>query len=165
VFDKSPTPSPNAPRPSPAEERPGPEDERIALRCNRKELQLLDSFVANGEFSSRSELMRAALREFLRGKALAGAMIPGDSDTVEVPVRIRRDELATFASYGELVANGATVPAVAAELLRRGALELKVAELVASARGSVRRSTEERQQLTGLQETGAALTRRGIVGR
>jgi len=125
----------------------------------------LDSFVANGEFRSRSELMREALREFLRSRALAGAMIPGDADTVEISVRIRRDELETFAAYGELVANGAQPPEVAAQLLRRGALELKVAELVAGARQSVHRSAEERQQLKGLRATGAELTRRGIVGR
>lgn len=165
MFDNTPSPDPERPPAPTAEERPGPEDERIALRCNRKELQLLDSFVANGEFRSRSELMRAALREFLRGRALSGAMVSGPTDAVEVAVRVRRDELAEFAAYGELVANGAAVPAVLAELARRGALELKVRELVANARQSVRQSAESREQVEGLQRAGAELTRRGIVGR
>jgi Arc/MetJ-type ribon-helix-helix transcriptional regulator len=165
VFDKTRNPPSAPPRSETPEERPGPEDERIALRCNRKELQLLDSFVANGEFRSRSELMREALREFLRGRALSGAMISGESGTVEVAIRIRQDELATFAAYAELVANGAQVPDALATITRRGALELKVAELVASARQSVRQSSEVREQLNGLQRTGADLTRRGIVGR
>jgi Arc/MetJ-type ribon-helix-helix transcriptional regulator len=165
VFDKTEPQRPEPPRPSSAEPRPGPEDERIALRCNRKELQLLDSFVANGEFRSRSELMREALREFLRGRAMSGAMISGETDTVEVPVRMRRDEVATFSTYGELVANGSPLPAVLAELVRRGAFELKVTELVAAARGSVRSSAASREQLRGLRRAGAELERKGVIGR
>ena len=147
------------------DERPGPEDERIALRCNRKELQLLDSFVTNGEFKSRSELMRAALRAFLRERALSGAMIPGATENVEVPLRIRSDELDTFAAYGELVENGSPLSAVLAALVRRGAFELKVADLVANARQSVRKSADARAQLVGLERVGAELSRKGVVGR
>jgi Arc/MetJ-type ribon-helix-helix transcriptional regulator len=165
VFDKAPTPSPNAPRVPIPEERPGPEDERIALRCNRKELQLLDSFVASGEFASRSELMREALREFLRGRALSGAMIPGDADAVEVPVRIRRDEFEQFRAYGECVANGATVEQVLALFVRRAAYESEVAEQVAAALDSVRRSAESREKAQGLERTRSDLARKGIIGR
>lgn len=165
MFDNPPPTDPEAPSAGSTGERPGREDERIALRCNRKELQLLDSFVANGEFESRSELMRAALREFLRVRAWSGAMVPGGTDTVEVSVRLRRDEFDALAAYGELVAGGSKVPSVVAELTRRGALELKVAELVAQARQSVRRSEESREQVAGLSRTSAELTRRGIIGR
>jgi Arc/MetJ-type ribon-helix-helix transcriptional regulator len=165
VFDKTPSPRPELPRSASTEERPGPEDERIALRCNRKELQLLDSFVASGEFASRSELMREALREFLRARALSGAMIPGDTDSVEVPVPIRRDEFEQFREYGECVANGLSVENTLALLVRRGALETKVAEQVAAARDSRRRSVESREQALGLERARTGLTRRGIIGR
>lgn len=165
MFDNPPNPSPPAADPKSVDERPGPEDERIALRCNRKELQLLDSFVANGEFRSRSELMRAALRAFLKERALSDAMVPGAAESVTVPLQIRPDEVATYAAYGELVENGAKLPAVLAGLVRRGALELKVSELVAGARQSVRRSAEAREQLVELQRTGAELSRKGVVGR
>ncbi len=165
MFDNSPNPSPQETDPRSVAERPGPEDERIALRCNRKELQLLDSFVTNGEFKSRSELMRAALRAFLRERALSGAMIPGATENVEVPLRIRSDELDTFAAYGELVENGSPLSAVLAALVRRGAFELKVADLVANARQSVRKSADARAQLVGLERVGAELSRKGVVGR
>jgi Arc/MetJ-type ribon-helix-helix transcriptional regulator len=165
VFDNSPHPNPQSRGSDSAAPRPGPEDERIALRCNRKELQLLDSFVASGEFSSRSELMRAALRAFLHERALSGAMVPGATDTIEVRVRLRSDELATYSAYGELVENGSPVPSVLAALVRRGALETKVSELVAQARASVRQSAVAREQVQELQRTGDELSRRGIVGR
>ena len=165
MFDKPEPQPPRRARSTATETRPGPEDERIALRCNRKELQLLDSFVSTGEFRSRSELMRAALREFLRGRAAVGAMISGEGDTVEVPVPVRRDEVATFSAYGELVANGSPLPSVLVELARRGALELKVAELVAAARSSVRSSAESREQIAGLRRAGAELERKGVIGR
>ncbi|HEV2316348.1 MAG TPA: ribbon-helix-helix domain-containing protein [Thermoplasmata archaeon] len=165
MFDKSSeSSSDSGPRPGAVREA-RPEDERIALRCNRRELQLLDTFVASGEFRSRSELMREALREFLRARALAGAVLPAETETVEVSVRLRRDEFEDITAYGELVAEGAAVPALLAQLLRRGALELKVTEQVAQARQSVRRSVEERAQLKGLENAGAQLTRQGIVGR
>ena len=165
MFDKPEPPASPPDRSTGTDARPGPQDEPIPLRCNRKELQRLDSFVTNGEFRSRSELMRAALREFLRGRALSGAMISGEGDTVEVPVRVRRDEVATLSAYGTLVANGSPLPAVLAELARRGALELKVAELVAAARGSVRASAESREQIAGLRRAGAELERKGVIGR
>jgi Arc/MetJ-type ribon-helix-helix transcriptional regulator len=165
VFDKSEESSPDAGPRVGALRGLRPEDERIALRCNRRELQLLDTFVASGEFRSRSELMREALREFLRGRAQAGAVLPAETTAVDVTVQIRRDEFEDITAYGELVANGAAVPALLAQLLRRGALELKVTEQVTHARQSVRRSAEERAQLKGLENAGAKLTRQGIVGR
>ncbi len=148
--------------------RIGPEDERIALRCNRKELALVDSFVANGEFRSRSELMRAALHEFLRTRALsavptpAAAQLPG---LVEIPVRLRPEEAEAYATYAELVGNGRPRADVLAEVLRRGELELKVSELVARSRASVHEATAQRARLRGLEESGRDLERQGVVGR
>lgn len=155
-------------RPRVARREPvGPEDERIALRCNRKELQLVDSFVTSGEFASRSELMRAALREFLRARAVSAIELPraAVSSLVEAPVRLRPDEIETYSAYGKLVANGRALSDILAELVRRGDLELKVSELVQHARESVRRAVVAREQLDELNRSGEDLERKGVVGR
>jgi len=109
-----------------------PEDARIALRCNRKELQLVDSFVVNGEFSTRSELMRAALHAFLRSRAMSTAPTPAvDAEgLIEVPVRLRPEEYAALETYAHHVANGRSVRDILAEIVRRGEMEMKVHELV-----------------------------------
>lgn len=164
MFDNAAT-GPSEPARRAPRGRVGPEDERIALRCNRKELQLVDSYVANGEFASRSELMREALREFLRARALPAVADPDPRGLVEVRVPLRVEEAETYRAYGELIANGRSLEDVAAELLRRGDLELKVSELVARARASVRQAAETRAQIDGLQRTGAELERRGLLGR
>ena len=167
MFDNAP-PGRTRPAPEPADDRRGPEEERIALRCTRKELQLLDSFVADGEFRSRSELMRAALREFLRTRAAAVAtppVAPRPTDLVEVPVRLRAAEVETFRDYASQVANGRELGDLIADLVRRGELELKVAELVERARRSRREGEEARQRLDELARSGADLERRGVVGR
>jgi Arc/MetJ-type ribon-helix-helix transcriptional regulator len=143
------------------------EDERIALRCNRKELQLLDSFVSNGEFASRSELMREALRSFLRARALS-ATPPARVDPtgiVEIPVRLRSDELETLGAYARLVGNDRPLGDVLAEFVRRAELELKVVELVQRARSSVQQAAEQRAQVGALQESARDLERKGVVGR
>ncbi|HTS32533.1 MAG TPA: hypothetical protein VMI55_01155 [Thermoplasmata archaeon] len=147
--------------------REGAEDARIALRCNRKELQLVDSYVANGEFPTRSELMRAALHAFLRARTLSAAPTPAvDAEGyVEVPVRLRPEEYAGFETYSRHVANGRPVRDILAEIVRRGEMELKVQELVARARTAVRDAVETRAQVGSLQESGKDLERRGVVGR
>ncbi|MCI4363425.1 MAG: ribbon-helix-helix domain-containing protein [Thermoplasmata archaeon] len=165
MFDKTKTPAPASTPLSRSRERPGPEDERIALRCNRRELQLLDTFVATGEFGSRSELMREALRQFLRGRAFSGTFVPGDADSADVPVRLRRDELVEFATYGEQVSNGQPLSSVLAELVRRGAIELRVSDLVARARSSVKLSAEARERLEALDASARELERKGVLGR
>jgi len=144
-----------------------PEDARIALRCNRKELQLVDSFVTNGEFPTRSELMRAALHAFLRARALSTAPTPAvDAEGfIEVPVRLRPEEYAAFETYSRHIANGRPVRDILAEIVRRGELELKVQELVQRARATVRDAVETRAQVGALQESGKDLERRGVVGR
>jgi Arc/MetJ-type ribon-helix-helix transcriptional regulator len=148
--------------------RIGPEDERIALRCSRKELQALDSFVMNGEFRSRSELMRAALREFLRARAMSTVATPPTADAaglIEVPVRLRAEEAETLSTYGALVGNGRSLSDVVAELVRRGEMELKVAELVQRHRASTHQAAESRAQLGALQRSGKDLEDKGVVGR
>lgn len=143
------------------------EDARIALRCNRAELHLVDSFVANGEFPTRSELMRAALHAFLRSRALSAAPTPAvDADGfVEVAVRLRPEEYATLETYARHVANGRPVRDLLAEWIRHREMELKVQELVARARATVRDAVETRAQAAALRESGSDLERKGVVGR
>jgi Arc/MetJ-type ribon-helix-helix transcriptional regulator len=166
VFDKAPEGKPARPQANEAAPE-ADEDARIALRCNRKELQLVDSFVVSGEFATRSELMRSALHAFLRARALSTAPAPTlDAEGyVEVPVRLRPEEYAAFETYSRHVANGRPVRDILAEIVRRGELELKVQELVARARATVREAVETRAQYGALQESGKDLERRGVVGR
>lgn len=167
MFDKS----SRRPDTAPPDSREGaaPEDERIALRCSLKELQLVDSFVSSGEFRNRSELVRQAVRAFLRSRAASG--VPGVSappaprDLVEVAVRLRSDEVETIRIYGDLAANGQELEDLLAQLVRRGELELKVTETVARARASVRGSEAARERLHALGQTGDRLERKGVVGR
>ena len=148
------------------------EEERIAVRCTRRELQHLDSFVVSGEFATRSELIRAALRDFLARRARAEPVLaPAPSTQPQAVaaaegsfVPLRRDELETFEAYGRLVANGTQLEDMLSQLVRRGALELKVEELVAKHRSQVRGAAERRTQEEELQQTSAKLERRGILG-
>jgi Arc/MetJ-type ribon-helix-helix transcriptional regulator len=166
VFDNAPKRNPKRSRvPEAVPEEP--EDARIALRCNRKELRLVDSFVSQGEFSTRSELMRAALHAFLRSRALSTAPTPPvDAEGfVEVPVRLRPEEYAVLETYAQHIANGRAVRDVLAEIVRHGEMELKVNELVQRARATVREAVETRTQVGALQESGKDLERKGVVGR
>jgi Arc/MetJ-type ribon-helix-helix transcriptional regulator len=166
VFDNAPDGKSDRPRGA-GPSREATEDARIALRCNRKELQLVDSFVTNGEYPTRSELMRAALHAFLRARTLSTAPTPAvDAEgLVEVPVRIRPEEYAAIVTYSQHIANGRPVQDVLAEIVRRGELELKVSELAQRARATVRDAVETRAQVGALQESGKDLERRGVVGR
>lgn len=166
VFDKDPkrTPVPGA---EPVDVREESEDARIALRCNRKELRLVDSFVLSGEYDSRSELMRSALHAFLRSRALSAAPTPPvDAEGyIEVPVRLRPDEYAVFETYARHVANGQSVRDLLATLVRHGESEFKVREHAARARDSVREAVATRAQAGALQESAKDLERKGVVGR
>ena len=144
-----------------------PEEARIALRCNRKELRLVDSFVTNGEFSTRSELIRAALHAFLRSRAMSTAPTPPvDAEgLVEVPVRLRPEEYAALETYAQHVANRSSVKDILAEIVRRGEMEMKVHELVQRARATVREAVETRTQVGALGESAKDLERKGVVGR
>ncbi len=166
MFDNAPDPADERVR-APEAGREGPEDARIALRCNRKELRLVDSFVASGEFPTRSELMRAALHAFLRSHAMSTAPTPPvDAEGfIEVPVRLRPEEYAALETYARHVANGRPVRDLLAEIVRRGELEMKVHELVQRARATVREAVETRTQVGALTESGKDLERKGVVGR
>lgn len=166
MFDNAPDPAKERVR-APEARREEPEDARIALRCNRKELRLVDSFVASGEFPTRSELMRAALHAFLRSHAMSTAPTPPvDAEGfIEVPVRLRPEEYAALETYARHVANGRPVRDLLAEIVRRGELEMKVHELVQRARATVREAVETRTQVGALTESGKDLERKGVVGR
>jgi Arc/MetJ-type ribon-helix-helix transcriptional regulator len=166
VFDNASNPTNERAR-VPEARREEPEDARIALRCNRKELQLVDSFVASGEFPTRSELMRAALHAFLRSRAMSTAPRPAvDAEGfVEVPVRLRPEEYAALETYAQHVANGRPVRDILAEIVRRGELEMKVHELVDRARATVREAVETRTRMGALEESGKDLERKGVLGR
>ena len=165
MFDKAPaSQSPGSAEPD--DGRVGPEDERIALRCNRRELQLVDSFVASGEFRTRSELMRQALRDFLRARASSAvAPAPDASGLIEVPVRLRRDELETLIAHAKLVGNDRPVGDLLSELVRRGVLVAMFAELVHRHRLSLPQWEETRAAVAALERTGRRLEGRGVVGR
>ncbi|HTT26207.1 MAG TPA: ribbon-helix-helix domain-containing protein [Thermoplasmata archaeon] len=167
MFDNAPSDAARRSR-EPGQDRRALEEERIALRCTLKELQLLDSFVASGEFSSRSELMRAALREFLRARAASVVpplAPPRPTDLVEVPVRLRVSEVEAFRDYASQVANGRELGDVLADLVRRGELELKVSELLERARQFRREDARTRERLGDLARSSEDLERRGVVGR
>jgi Arc/MetJ-type ribon-helix-helix transcriptional regulator len=165
VFDNAPEGKFARRRAEPSPE--ATEDARIALRCYRKELELVDAFVRSGEFATRSELMRAALHAFLQVRALSAAPAPAvDAEGfIEVPVRLRPEEYALFETYSRLVANGRPVRDLLAEVVRRGEKEMEVQELAARARATVREAVKTRAQVGELQESTKDLERRGVVGR
>lgn len=167
MFDKARSGTARRGRDDGPDRAQGSEDARIALRCDRRELDLVDSFVASGEFSSRSELMRAALYAFIRSRAQSTTPTPRvDTDgLVPTNVRLRPDEYATFVAYARTVCNGRPVEDVLAEVLRRGEIELKVHELAARARTTVQEAVENRARVGALQESASDLERRGVVGR
>ena len=143
------------------------DDARIALRCNRKELELLDSFVAHGEFESRSELMRAALHAFVRSRAMSAAPTPrvDAQGLVEAPVRLRPDEYASLAAYAKTVGNGRPLGDLLAELVRHGEAKLGLTEVLERSHEAVRDAASAREKVGKLQESSKDLERRGVVGR
>jgi len=166
VFDKNPKRE-REPSKAPEVVSDEAEDARIALRCNRNELRLVDSFVTSGEFESRSELMRSALHAFLRNRTLSAAPSPPvDAEGfVEVPVRLRPHEYAVFEAYARDVMNGQPVRDVLAAIVRHGESELKVREHAERARATVREAVENRAHAGALQESAKDLERKGVVGR
>ncbi|MCI4335723.1 MAG: ribbon-helix-helix domain-containing protein [Thermoplasmata archaeon] len=150
----------------PSDDRIGPEDERIALRCNRRELQLMDSFVADGEFRTRSELMREALRSFLRDRAMSAVVPAAEAgEIVEVPVRLRREEVAMLIVHAKLVGNDRPLGDLLAELVRVGEMQGQVADLVQRHSRFVHEAAAARAQVEALGKAGQRLKDRGFVGR
>ena len=147
--------------------RSDPEDARIALRCNRKELQLVDSFVTSGEYPTRSELMRAALHAFLRSRAMSTAPTPPvDADgLVEVSVRLSPEEYADIEAYARHIGNRQDVRDTLAMVVRHGERSLQLHELAERARSQARNAAETRTRVGALTDSGRDLERKGVVGR
>ena len=149
------------------------EEERVGVRCPRRELQFLDSFVVSGEFRTRSELIRAALRDFLARRARAGseATTSAVPKTHEAPVAaagapgsFRPEELDVLQGYADLVMNGASMGDALATIVRLGLSLEKVRTAVEEQRSLVRGSAERRNKVEGAERTSQELERRGYLG-
>jgi Arc/MetJ-type ribon-helix-helix transcriptional regulator len=149
------------------------EEERVGVRCARRELQFLDSFVVSGEFRTRSELIRAALKDFLARRARADSEAPTSTAprTHEAPVAaaaglvsFRPEEMELLQSYADLVLNGASIGDALAAIVRQGLSMEKVRTVVAEQRGLVRDSAERRTKVEGAGQTSQELERRGYLG-
>ena len=143
------------------------EDARIALRCTLAELRLVDSFVTSGEYTTRSELLRAALHAFLRSRAMSSTPTPTvDADgLVEVAIRLTPEECAAAEAYARHMANRAELRDALALIFRYGEKELEVHEHARRLREQNREAAEARARVGELSESGRDLERKGVVGR
>ncbi|MDE1821447.1 MAG: hypothetical protein KGJ23_00920 [Euryarchaeota archaeon] len=148
------------------------EEERVGVRCSRRELQFLDSFVVSGEFRTRSELIREALKDFLARRAREVPEAPATTQprTHTAPVQgnaagsFRPEELELLTEYAELVLNGASVGDALAAIVRQGIPMEKVRTVVAEQRALVRDSAERRTKVENAGRTSQELERQGYLG-
>ncbi len=166
VFDDAPR-RPSAALQRADDRRRDLEDARIALRCNRKELELVDSFVSSGEYESRSELVRAALHAFLRSRALSTVPTPPrDSEGfVEVPVRLKPHEYEEWTAYAHFLEDDRPLREILGRFLREAQVSRNVRDLVLYHRQSHRNAVGQQEGTAALRESGKDLQRRGVVGR
>jgi Arc/MetJ-type ribon-helix-helix transcriptional regulator len=143
------------------------EDARIAVRCTLSELRLVDSFVASGEYTTRSELLRAALHAFLRSRAMSSTPTPPvDAEgLVEVSIRLKPEECAAAEAYARHMGNRAELRDILALIFRYGEEHLEVHKHAQRARERSREAAEVRDRVGELSESGRDLERRGVVGR
>ena len=143
------------------------EDARIALRCPRAELRLVDSFVASGEFATRSELLRAALHAFVRSRTMSSTPTPRvDADgLVEVAIRLTPEECAAAEAYARHMGNRAELRDTLALIFRYGEEKLDVRHHAQRVREHNREAVETRTRVGELSESGRDLERKGVVGR
>jgi Arc/MetJ-type ribon-helix-helix transcriptional regulator len=143
------------------------EEARIALRCTLAELRLVDSFVASGEYATRSELLRAALHAFLRSRALSSTPTPPvDADGfVEVAIRLTPEECAAAEAYARHMGNRAELRDTLALIFRYGEKALEVREHARRVREQNREAVETRTRVGELSDSGRDLERKGVVGR
>jgi len=143
------------------------EEARIALRCTLAELRLVDSYVASGEYGTRSELLRAALHAFLRSRAMSSTPTPPvDADgLVEVAIRLKPEEYAAAEAYGHHMHNRAELRDTLAFIFRYGEEKLEVRKYAQRGRELGREAAETRARVGELSESGRDLERRGVVGR
>ncbi len=143
------------------------EEARIALRCTLAELRLVDSFVASGEYTTRSELLRAALHAFLRSRALSSTPTPPvDAEgLVEVAIRLTPEECAAAEAYARHMGNRAELRDTLALIFRYGEKALEVREHARRVREQNREAVETRTRVGELSDSGRDLERKGVVGR
>ena len=143
------------------------EDARIALRCNLRELRMVDSYVASGEYATRSELLRAALHAFLRSRAMSSTPTPTvDADgLVEVSIRLRPEECVAAEAYARHMANRMELRDALALVFRYGEERLEVGRHAVRQRELTREAAEARARVGALSESGRDLERKGVVGR
>jgi len=143
------------------------EDARIALRCNLRELRMVDSYVASGEYATRSELLRAALHAFLRSRAMSSMPTPPvDADgLVEVSIRLRPEECVAAEAYARHMANRMELRDALALIFRYGEEKLEVGRHALRQRELTREAAETRARVGELSESGRDLERKGVVGR
>lgn len=166
MFDNVPSGKPARSR-EPEPPQRDAEEARIALRCTLKELRLVDSYVASGEYGTRSELMRAALHAFLRSRTMSSTTAPkADADGfVEVPIRLTPEECAAADAYARHIGNRMELRDALAIIFRYGEHALKVDELTKRARDQARDAADTRSKVGELSESGRDMERRGFVGR
>ncbi len=155
-------------RPSGPEASPRDREEaRIALRCTLSELRLVDSFVTSGEYTTRSELLRAALHAFLRSRAMSSTPTPSvDADgLVEVTIRLKPEEYAAAEAYAHDMGNRAEVRDVLALAFRYGEEKLELRRHALRARELNREAAEARSAAGELSGSVEELRRKGVVGR
>ncbi len=149
------------------------EEERVGVRCSRRELQFLDSFVVSGEFRTRSELIREALKDFLarRSREVPEANATTQPRTHTAPAAtqgiaasFRPEEAELLQEYAELVMNGASVADALAAIVRQGIPMEKVRQVVAEQRGLVRDSAERRSKVENAELASQTLERQGYLG-
>ncbi len=143
------------------------EEARIALRCTLSELRLVDSYVAAGDYATRSELLRAALHAFLRSRAMSSTPTPPvDADGfVEVAIRLRPEECAAAEAYARHMANGMELRDALALVFRYGEEKLDVDAHLRRKREQSREAAETRARVGDLSDSGRDLERKGVVGR
>ena len=143
------------------------EEARIALRCTLSELRLVDSFVSSGEYTTRSELLRAALHAFLRSRALSGTPTPPvDAEgLVEVPIRLKPEECAAALEFARHMHNRAELKDALAFVYRYGEDALNVRKHAERVRELNREATERRTAVGDLSDSVSDLRRKGVVGR
>lgn len=102
------------------------EGERIALRCSARELKAIDAHVHAGGFASRSDLVRAAIEQYL-SFSLQEVTRRG---TQEDPhVRLKEHELDLVSRFAEHVSGGNLADALAM-LVRHGLDKMEADRLV-----------------------------------
>ena len=149
------------------------EEERVGVRCARRELQFLDSFVVSGEFRTRSELIREALKDFLarRSREVPEANAATQPRTHTAPAAyqgiaaaFRPEEMELLTDYADLVMNGASVGDALAAIVRQGISLEKVRQVVAEQRGLLKDSVERRARVEKAERSSQELERRGYLG-